>query len=576
MITSAIRRLRAASVLLAVALVVFVLGPAPFEETALAQGSVPTLSSAMMRGAVNVSMGTHVLVTLVYDQDLDTAKLPPTSAFTLTRKYSGQSESRGDLVPASVNSPTAREIQLRFPRLSNDVPFFSYNPGTSQPLVYELTYVVPSNDDQKIQSSTGEAAEAFSGQSVGRENLTATFSGAPSSWTLVPGSLTIGQSFDITLTLSEPVLSEDGISVGRTSHSIYNAQVVIKSTNADRTVFTLTVTPRGNLWEGVDVVISTRIPAHSDCRFFVKRMCTVDYRPLSENASVRISAPSTLPTSDSFGIRMSLEEIYLNAGYSGISKRVPHPSGGIWSNGTTIWVTSKSSDLNSNTLHAFTIAEGDEYGRYDSSKNIGISPGISSGIWSDDTTMYVAYSPTYTTRPKSQIADRSGDNEIQAFRLSDGSRDLSKQIELHDDNDLPEGIWSDGTTIWVVDTQKDDQNPDGNPKMFAYRMSDGTRDSSKEFNLNSENKFPGGIWANSNGTTIWVADSREDRLFAYTLSTGASDTSNEITLSGLNANPWGIWSNGTKMWVADNTGTNWVDYKLFAYNMTRSNGVGGL
>ena len=42
--------------------------------------------------------------------------------------------------------------------------------------------------------------------------------------------------------------------------------------------------------------------------------------------------------------------------------------------------------------------------------------------------------------------------------------------------------------------------------LYAYQMSDRSRDSGKDFNTLSAagNKFPEGIW--SDGTTMWVAD----------------------------------------------------------------------
>ena len=41
------------------------------------------------------------------------------------------------------------------------------------------------------------------------------------------------------------------------------------------------------------------------------------------------------------------------------------------------------------------------------------------------------------------------------------------------------------------------------------------------------NDNPQGIW--SNGTTMWVADDDDDKLYAYTLATGGRDTARDIT-----------------------------------------------
>ena len=124
-------------------------------------------------------------------------------------------------------------------------------------------------------------------------------------------------------------------------------------------------------------------------------------------------------------------------------------------------------------------------------------------------------------------------------------------------SDSPRGIWSDGTTMWVADS--------GDDKLYAY---DGlgieTRVPAKDFDtLNAAgNSNPGGIW--SDGTTMWVADSGDDKLYAYDMATKARAPGSDFdTLNAAgNRNPRGIWSDGTTMWVADSD-----DDKLYAYDM---------
>ena len=74
-------------------------------------------------------------------------------------------------------------------------------------------------------------------------------------------------------------------------------------------------------------------------------------------------------------------------------------------------------------------------------------------------------------------------------------------------NASPQGIWSDGTTIWIADDDDD--------KLYAYTLASGVRDNDAEFNLHADNVSPRGLW--SNGTTIWIADPDDDKLYAYTL-----------------------------------------------------------
>ena len=61
------------------------------------------------------------------------------------------------------------------------------------------------------------------------------------------------------------------------------------------------------------------------------------------------------------------------------------------------------------------------------------------GIWSDGTTMWITnYAST----------SNAG---IYAYTLTTSARDTTKEFSLDDDNANPRGIWSNGTTIWVVD-----------------------------------------------------------------------------------------------------------------------------
>ena len=158
-------------------------------------------------------------------------------------------------------------------------------------------------------------------------------------------------------------------------------------------------------------------------------------------------------------------------------------------------------------------------------------------IWSDNTTMWVL---------------DFFDDKIYAYTLASGTRDTTKEFDLDSDNGSPAGVWSDGTTIWVADFIDD--------KLYAYTLANGTQDSTKEFDLHASNDFPQAIW--SDGTTIWVADSLSDKLHAYTLANGTQDSTKEFDLHTNNTHPSGVWSDGTTIWVADH-----VDQKLYAYTL---------
>ena len=74
------------------------------------------------------------------------------------------------------------------------------------------------------------------------------------------------------------------------------------------------------------------------------------------------------------------------------------------------------------------------------------------------------------------LSSATHDYRIYAYTLSDGSRDRSKEFS-NVGNGHTEAIWSDGVTMWVAYTTQSTLTT----KVFAYRMSDKSRDSGKDF-----------------------------------------------------------------------------------------------
>ena len=153
------------------------------------------------------------------------------------------------------------------------------------------------------------------------------------------------------------------------------------------------------------------------------------------------------------------------------------------------------------------------------------------------------------------VVDRTSAATIYAYRLSDGARQTALEISLHTDNGLPAGIWSDNQTIWVLDAQDD--------RLYAYALDGGNRREDREFSLDAENTAPTGIWAD--GHTIWVSDTVPPAtLFAYHLNTGTRDALRDFNtlLNAANSGPTGLWSDGATMWVVDSARS-----KVYSYNM---------
>ncbi len=123
-------------------------------------------------------------------------------------------------------------------------------------------------------------------------------------------------------------------------------------------------------------------------------------------------------------------------------------------------------------------------------------------------------------------------------------------------NDAPTGMWSDGTTLWLVD------NPDGaGDAVYAYDASTGERINDREFALDERNRAPRGIWSDGKGV-VWVSDSGRDLLFAYDLAAGDPLEDRDIELAERNRDVRGFWSDEQTVWVLDG-----IKDSLFAYDL---------
>ncbi len=230
-----------------------------------------------------------------------------------------------------------------------------------------------------------------------------------------------------------------------------------------------------------------------------------------------------------------------------------NPSG-LWSDGTTIWVA----DANDDKLYAYNLAtkQRDPIKDFDTLKAAGNTE--LKDLWSDGTTMWIA---------NSNLDGVRDNDKIYAYKMSDKSRDAAKDFSLVAGNIRSSGLWSDGTTMWISDTAD---------KLYAYKMSDKSRDEAKDIDINGliGNRYIQGIW--SDGTTIWAVDfngrkadgSPKDtghKIYAFNLSERTREAAKDFdTLSGAgNRVPRGLWSDGATMWVADSN-----EDKIYAYRLS--------
>ena len=164
---------------------------------------------------------------------------------------------------------------------------------------------------------------------------------------------------------------------------------------------------------------------------------------------------------------------------------------GIWSDGTHLWMVDGNGGVEALTLADDSHAAAQSF-------DTGSTSGTQ-GIWGNSSTIWVSYSSA-----------TEGEDALWAYRKDTKAADADKDIDLHADNFSPRGIWSDGTTMWVIDKAA--------LKAYAYGVNDGTRVEDLEFDVDPGNHSPEGMW--SDGDTVWVSDHVDDRLYAYYLPVG--------------------------------------------------------
>ena len=156
------------------------------------------------------------------------------------------------------------------------------------------------------------------------------------------------------------------------------------------------------------------------------------------------------------------------------------------------------------------------------------------GVWSDGETMWI-------------LDDRGSKSELIAYRLSTGARLPEKDIDLSSNNDKPQGITSDGTIMWVADW-------DGK-KIFAYDIDSQSRVPNRDIDLYGGNDAPRGIAAGSH--YMFVVDIRDKNVYLYRLSDGEQLPGYTFDLHGGNDHPWGVWiaprSGSREVWVTDHS-----------------------
>ena len=164
-----------------------------------------------------------------------------------------------------------------------------------------------------------------------------------------------------------------------------------------------------------------------------------------------------------------------------------------------------------------------------------IGSGTPEGVWSNGSTIWVV--------------DNDNDRLV-AYQRRTGNYLAAKTLELDTANGNARDIWSDGSTVWVSDWD--------DTKLYAYGLSSGNRRADSDIDLTNRNDAPRGITGLDNA--ILVVDKDDTWVYAYSQSTGDRLPDVEFDLHGSNDHPWGIWADDSGIWVSDLD-----DDRLYAY-----------
>ena len=249
--------------------------------------------------------------------------------------------------------------------------------------------------------------------------------------------------------------------------------------------------------------------------------------------------------------------------------RLPsHYVAGVWADDSRVFVTGRRNDPFDQKLFAFNAADStrqtaDEF-----------VIGGDAGIWSDGTKLW----------------SMDSDGNLRAYNLSDGSEDASLRADVSPDGyydtrevAAPRGIWSDGSTLWVLDRE--------NTKVFAFALpgpncsnhNNYCRQSAKDFDLHADNDEPWGITAGKSSPTateidtFWVTNvtddrSRDKKLYAYHRSDDSTngsrksaldiDLKDTLKLSSYQQFFYGLAATDTIMYVSE-----YITGRVFSFSM---------
>ncbi len=142
----------------------------------------------------------------------------------------------------------------------------------------------------------------------------------------------------------------------------------------------------------------------------------------------------------------------------------------------------------------------------------------------------------------------------------DPSGNAIENYAINSGNTSPRGAASTaaGTTVWVADR---------NRKVYVYDTAGGLQGSWSAGTLASNALVEG---LATNGTDVWIVDSKSDKVYRYTNAagrlSGSQSASSSFSLNSSNRNPKGIVTDGAFLWIVNSSTTD----KVFKYTTSGS------
>ena len=228
---------------------------------------------------------------------------------------------------------------------------------------------------------------------------------------------------------------------------------------------------------------------------------------------------------------------------------LPSP-GGIWSDGDIMWV----SDPRNRRILAFDMATKERIPERDFhglEEKLISQP---SSLWSDGKKMWVVNDTFFTSRRVASFdmePGRYGRYVETVFSEYEYDPPAGSSLLDREGNATPNGIWGEGSTLWIADSD--------DTKAYAYDIDTGARKPDQDFDDMVEPRYedfaarsqvwPGGMWTDR--TTMWVVDEVTDRIYAYRMSDKQRDPLRDIEFD-VDVSLEDVWSSGDgTLWVAD-------------------------